>query len=208
MSESQEVTIALDGGTLTGPNEASVRAVVATLKQREHHADETKRRFPGNYKQQMTALCRSFPSLADQAQGIDPWNADRFLLWVVSTGANSGAMHAARFCLGVWNPGTDWVELLQAEWKRGRPDDREDRKLWEGLQQLKRQLRRNMQEEAQEQVRQTGRPAKQVSDADIELRALGWFQAAKRFDFVAAWGVWDDRHRRAFLNWAEYPFYP
>lgn len=53
-------------------------------------------------------LVISFPSLAQDAAGVLPFNADRFDKWARGPSPGSGALAAARFVLSVWNPQTKW----------------------------------------------------------------------------------------------------
>lgn len=51
--------------------------------------------------QQMTDLCRRFPSLRD-APGVDPWDQFAFARWA-SGPISAGERLAAAFVLGVWS---------------------------------------------------------------------------------------------------------
>jgi hypothetical protein len=62
----------------------------------------------------MVALARRFPSLADGAPGIEPWDALAVLRWAVLGGQSHGEVLAAKFMLGVWN-NTDWQRLANAD---------------------------------------------------------------------------------------------
>lgn len=70
----------------------------------------------------MTALCRSFPSLR-HADGVEPWDAERFEWWVLSGVPGHGARCAGRFVLSVWNS--------YAEWTSGRFDVHEAIACWD-----------------------------------------------------------------------------
>ena len=50
----------------------------------------------------ITLLARSFPTLARQADGLAPWDADELDRWTCGPVPGSGALHAARFVLAVW----------------------------------------------------------------------------------------------------------
>jgi len=78
-------------------------------------------REPVDYGQRMAALARSFPSL-EFADGLSPWDIDRFERWLRS-GAGHGAKCAGRFVLSVWNPST--------RWKCGRFDLHEALAVWD-----------------------------------------------------------------------------
>lgn len=88
------------------------RAAAAAFFARSRRAAELRRERWGNSDgQSMTRLVRLLPSLAD-ARGVDPWDAGAFLAWACdpATDLTSGALHAVRFVLQVWNCGRDWVE--------------------------------------------------------------------------------------------------
>ncbi len=55
----------------------------------------------------MTRLIRRFPTLR-AAEGVEPWDVDRFLAWARRGEAGAGASCAARFVLSLWNAHTDW----------------------------------------------------------------------------------------------------
>jgi hypothetical protein len=55
----------------------------------------------------MTQLARSFPMLRD-ADGIAPWDVERFVTWSCGPQATGGSLHASRFVLHVWNSEEDW----------------------------------------------------------------------------------------------------
>lgn len=59
-------------------------------------------------RERMTALARSFPTLAARAEGVDPWNAEVLDGWACGPVPGSGALHAARFVLAVWNGYAKW----------------------------------------------------------------------------------------------------
>ncbi len=61
----------------------------------------------------MAALARSFPTLLT-APGLSPWRPDELDRWACGPVPGSGALHAARFVLAVWN--------FHAEWDCGRFD--------------------------------------------------------------------------------------
>lgn len=52
-------------------------------------------------------LALSFPTL-QKAPGVSPWNARAFEAWAVGPVPSSGAFHAARFVLHVWNSTARW----------------------------------------------------------------------------------------------------
>lgn len=57
----------------------------------------------------------SFPALKD-APGTFPWDAHRLVKWARS--ASHGEQLAAKFVLGVWNPGTDWSKVAGVKFSR------------------------------------------------------------------------------------------
>ena len=90
----------------------AVREALASVKA----ASERARRWPQTPEgyvdtcAAMTVLAHSFPVIARDADGIAPWDVDRFLFWLCGPAPSSGALHAGRFLLSVWNPSTDWIE--------------------------------------------------------------------------------------------------
>ena len=63
--------------------------------------------WAGDDEDQMSAMVRAFPSLA-QAEGSEPWDVHAFLRWTETAPPSEAAMHAIRFVLEVWSPSTDW----------------------------------------------------------------------------------------------------
>jgi hypothetical protein len=66
----------------------------------------------------MTRLARLFPTLAD-ADGIDPWDVDRFLRWACTADLTSGALHSVCFCLQVWSARCDWRKVAAEQGLNG-----------------------------------------------------------------------------------------
>ncbi len=56
----------------------------------------------------MEHLAQSFPSLR-RAVGIAPWDALLFESWAAGPAPGSGALHAARFMLSVWDSSHAWA---------------------------------------------------------------------------------------------------
>ncbi len=112
----QEIVTARRGsdGEWTGHPDAVREAVAASTLARERA-----RRWPQtseghvDTRAAMTILARSFPVLARDAEGIDPWDVDRFLAWLCGPAPSSGAIHSGRFVLSVWNPSTNWSEVAR-----------------------------------------------------------------------------------------------
>ncbi len=55
----------------------------------------------------ITDLARSFPSLC-AADGLAPWDPEALDRWACGPVPCSGALHAARFVLAVWNVHAEW----------------------------------------------------------------------------------------------------
>lgn len=101
------------GGKWTGHPDAVRETEEAFARSRERAA-----RWPQDAhghidtRAAMSVLGRLFPTLRG-ADGIEPWDADRFLAWLCGPVPSSGAQHAGRFLLSVWNPSTDWREVAR-----------------------------------------------------------------------------------------------
>lgn len=109
-SETPPFSMEHRGRVITGPDEQSVRALIASVE-----SAEARRAFwPTDTTQAMEQLALSFPSLT-RASGVQPWNADALLRWLCGPAPSSGMAHAARFLLGVWNPTTDWVREAESQ---------------------------------------------------------------------------------------------
>lgn len=195
------------GGTITAESEEGLREFKAELDAQKRRAAELEKRFPGTGRQKMAALCRMFPTLAEHAVGIDPWNTDEFLVWAAGTSMGSGGVHAIRFVLQVWNSRVDWIDLLTKELRRDHPTAPNDRVLWDGLRKLKREAREQLETEAAHERLEGGRAAP-VTDEAIKERLIGWFSTVAPFNVADAFSTWDAQHRKAFVAWAEYPFFP
>lgn len=200
MEAQAEIRIPLDGGgVVVGTDRAKVEQAAKDINAQRQRERETERLFPGERKEKIAALCKLFPTLATDVafRGIEPWNVDKFLLWAVKGSHCSGEVHAIRFVLSVWNPSTDWIELLERKLDRERPDDPRDRVLWDGLQKLR--------DEARECLEGNEQPS---SPADVERCLRDWCQVVGPFSVSQAFGTWDDKHRTAFLTWCQHPFWP
>lgn len=95
-----------DGKEIWGPDEESVKKLVASLEEQKRQAAQ----WPKGSEAQMAALGALFPSLRG-VPGVDPWNADAIIAWAKTGAPTSGSIWAARFLLSVWNSSTDWAEL-------------------------------------------------------------------------------------------------
>lgn len=113
--DEQRPTISMattDGrGRITG-DAFAVRRVMASLERQR----ELRQRWPQDSegyvdtRRAICALAQSFPTLHD-ADGLEPWDVNRFLAWLCGPAPSHGALLAGRFVLGVWNRGTDWREV-------------------------------------------------------------------------------------------------
>jgi hypothetical protein len=103
--ETPAFSLEYDGGTISGPDEASVREVVASLEEGKRRAA----RWPEDGPSRMAALARLFPSMRG-VPGTDPWNVEALIAWTQTGAPTSGSGWAARFLLSVWNPSTNWSE--------------------------------------------------------------------------------------------------
>jgi hypothetical protein len=101
----EQVTVPYQGGNLTGDREHVERYIKMMEEQRALRA-----RWPEDTREAMTALCQKFPTLRD-ADGVEPWDVDRFVDWLNGPAPGTGASLAGRFVLGVWNGETDWTEF-------------------------------------------------------------------------------------------------
>ncbi len=99
------VTVPYNGGTITGAREHIERYIRIVSEQKALRA-----RWPEDTREALTVLCKKFPTLRD-ADGVDPWNVDRFVAWLNGPAPGHGAAVAGRFVLGVWNRDTDWSEF-------------------------------------------------------------------------------------------------
>jgi hypothetical protein len=102
---------------VTGESAEEVERVIAQLEASADQAAQRNALWGRDERTRMTRLCWSFPTLV-HADGVLPWNPERFLRWLLTSGApGSGARHAAKFVLQVWNSSTDW-----AAWARESPE--------------------------------------------------------------------------------------
>lgn len=99
--------------------DALERAARDYLARGRAFAQQKRERWGDDNLQSMTRLVRRFPSLGD-ADGIEPWDAIRFLRWACDADMTSGRLHAVRFVLQVWNSSTDWTDAAAVEGLDGR----------------------------------------------------------------------------------------
>ena len=109
-SPSDTVAVPWRDRIITGPDEATVRSVIADLEA----AEERRGRWPEGGAAAMSQLASSFPSLAG-APGVRPWDQNALLSWLCTEGLSHGELLAARFVLGVWNPSTKWDDIAREE---------------------------------------------------------------------------------------------
>jgi len=113
-TEPRDVTMRLpNGDRITGHPDAA-RAMIAAVDAAEERRMRWPRRDDGELDaaRATTMLARGFPSLR-LADGVTPWNADRFVAWLAGPAPSAGMAHAGRFVLGVWNPRADWAEVAR-----------------------------------------------------------------------------------------------
>jgi hypothetical protein len=160
----------------------------------------------------MTRLARLFPAL-NAADGVDPWDVDRFMEWLVGPAPGSGAFWAGLFVLGVWNPTTDWSEYATTLPSR-------ECELCAGLGKVA--------QEDHEPVLRGDVPGvfvRRVYNDDDEVTGTRVVETVRckgcggegeyvpslrtgRFDLFGALGSWDHAQLTAFLTWVQYPFWP
>jgi hypothetical protein len=99
------------GKVITGPDEEMLDQVVQDLEREqelERRVRETWGEGGTGSRERMTRLCRHFPTLRG-ADGVDPWDPERLVRWLLTSGApTGGSRHAAKFALLVWNSREDW----------------------------------------------------------------------------------------------------
>ena len=119
---------------------------------------------PSN-RRDITALCRSFPTLRGNVSGVDPWDPNKFDSWASGPVPGHGARYAAQFILAVWNGRGGHL---------GKPRKTPAGDSWHGIWRF---------------------------NVDTPWRC-------GPFDLVDALSTWDDRHREAFIEWAQKPWWP
>lgn len=169
----------------------------------------TERLFGADYYGKMTRLCRMFPSLRE-ARGIDPWDLDRFVLWVLEVPSNRAAVFAARFVISVQctNPEFSWIDVLMEEARKARPG--RSQLLWDGVQRLKQKARDEIAKAHRataEEVLGPGDYETFVEPAAVLLALKKRLDVLRGFDVAQAFACWDNQHRDAFLAWANHPFW-
>jgi hypothetical protein len=112
-----------NGGRLTieASSKKEADEAFARLRKLQQREAERRSRWPQDARGHidtraaMTALARRLPGLRN-ADGVEPWDADRFLRWLLVVGAYShGENLAGRFMLSVWNTSTNWEELANED---------------------------------------------------------------------------------------------
>lgn len=181
---------------------------MAKMKERTRQRDAL---YPGDYREKMTALCKSFPSLNESAKGIDPWNTDLFLLWMLTGGGASGCMHAARFVLQVWNGNSDWLRCMRDACKSDPPDPDDSassKALKLGAQRLVREIRADLEDAERSSAKDYKRTPRPVSDSEVQKALEEYLEKFRPFNVTNAISAWDEKHRRAFVTWCDNAFWP
>lgn len=202
-------TIETEEGIISGPCLEGVNELAKQIREQRARDKERDTIFPGEAPQKMAALARLFPSMVG-VTGADPWDIDKFLLWCITTGASSGAMHAARFLLNVWNPNTNWRDQMILEEKKDvDPDDSASAKaLVRGAKRVRAEIRRQLEEEEASNAEERNRRPLPVAEEKVTAELHNSFSVLHPFNAAAAVATWDARHREAFIRWVQYPFWP
>ena len=149
-------------------------------------------RWSENRYQAMSELAGLFPTL-ETASGVKPWKVTQFVRWAIFHGHCSGSAHAVRFLLSVWNPDSDWREILKEA-----KASHEDQTLYQTMLQLRKEAAAYLSETLQRT------PTEAQIQKDVEER-LELFRPFNLSDAVA---VWDAEHRAALSAWINDPFWP
>jgi len=116
-----EVSVELDGGILTAPDEESARRAVAHHRAAKEREARRRELWGDGGGEGMQRLCARFPSLAQvEGAGTGAWDPDRVLAFACAPRSH-GERLAALFVLRVWNSGTDWNELAHLPGDDGEP---------------------------------------------------------------------------------------
>lgn len=110
--DQQVVTQVWKDREITGHPDA-VAEMVQQLEKGERLAQLRRERWGGGGREGMARLCARFPGL-QEADGVSPWCVHRLLAWSFSGAVTGGSSHALRFVLQVWNPRTNWQEVVEA----------------------------------------------------------------------------------------------
>lgn len=189
--------------------EAAKRAILRDIAKSRARQAACDAAFPGGGREKMVRLCALFPGLRN-APGTRPWDVEELVLWIISRGHSTSVLHSARFVLDVWNSHSDWPTLLREEaaLESPRGETRKSNFLWEGLQRLRSQVRDDLIDEERGRAKDYGTTF-QAPTADQVRDALhACFDVLTRFVVTDAFSCWDETHRKAFLTWAQHPFFP
>lgn len=209
--KSTTVVIETPEGIITAESAEGAEFIKKELNKMRHRARVRQLLYPGEGRQQMTALCKSFPSLAERAKGIDPWNVDHFLLWMLRGGGGSGCMHAARFVLQVWNGRSDWVACVRGAFKQRSPDPDDSpsaKALYEGASRVLKEVRADLEDCEKSSAKEYGRPVRSITDSEVDKVVEEHLEKFKPFNVTDAISSWDEEHRKAFLTWCDNAFWP
>lgn len=201
----ESVQLEIDGVLYEAESEETARACAAEVKANERELQRRESVFPGTHREKMTALCRLFPTLQD-VPGASPWESERLVLWALSGAGSSGALHAVRFVLQVWNFDSDWITHLKEVATRSDPD--EEDLLWRGLQRLRQAIEANLTETRRERAVNYNESPRRITEEEITEELFKCFAAVGKFNVVHAFGVWDRDSRTAFHTWTQNPFFP
>lgn len=148
--------------------------------------------WSANRHQAMSELASLFPTL-DTASGVNPWNVSQFVHWAIFHRHCSGAAHAVRFLLSVWNSASDWRQIIKKT-----KTSYEDPILYQALQQLRKEAAADLCET----------PNRTPTAEKIQQRVDEWLGLFKPFNLSDAVAVWDVEHRAAVGAWLSDPFWP
>lgn len=140
----------------------------------------------------MSELAGLFPTLK-RASGVKPWNASQFVRWAIFHGHGSGSAHAVRFLLSVWNPDSDWREILKEA-----KASHENQTLYQTMLQLRKEAAAYLGETLQ----------RTPTDAQIQKDVDERLELFLPFNLSDAVAVWDAEHRAAVSAWIADPFWP
>lgn len=142
--------------------------------------------------QAMSELAGLFPTL-DEASGVRPWNASKFIRWAIFHCHCSGSAHAVRFLLSVWNPDSDWRDIVKEA-----KASHEDQTLYQTMLQLRNEAAAYL----GKMLQRTPTDAQIQKDVDEQLELF------RPFNLSDAIAVWDAEHRAAVSAWIADPFWP
>lgn len=208
--KSATVVIETEEGFITAESQEGADFIRAELAKSRKRAERRQSLYPGEGREQMTPLCKSFPSLKDKAKGVEPWDTNTFLIWMLNGCGTSGAIHSARFVLHVFNSHTDWQEVMRREcFSEDDPDDSKSGKLLKKAgRNLVKHIRNQLEEGERDSARDYKRPQRAISDREVEKVVEECLEKFRPFNVSDAISAWDEQHRIAFTTWCENAFWP